>query len=1060
MNKLIENNDPYIIAIGASAGGMEAIHLLFDHTPEDGVSYVIIQHLSPDHKSFMAELLAKHSKMKIFEADDNMPVVPNCVYLMPKGKNMTISNRKLLLTESQPNQPNTAIDIFLNSLAEDQKDKSIAVILSGAGTDGTKGIAAIKKYGGLVIVQDPESAKFNGMPNSAIQSGNADVILAPQLIPEEIIAYLNQGKLQSNLLDQVSEDDEKALLEILDLVDKHTPLDFTNYKRPTIIRRIVIRMTYNKISSLEAYTDFLRSNPSEITVLAQQFLISVTKFFRDRDAFKIIGEKVIPEIIEDKLLVDKLKVWVVGCATGEEAYSLAILIQEHLAAIKKNLEVKIFASDIDKTALLFASKGVYGESIASDISAERLDKFFIKQDDTYKVRDNIRKMIIFADHDIVKQPPYGKIDLISCRNLLIYINPLLQKRILASLHFCLNMGGHLFLGPSESLGELKKSFEEVDKKWKIYKNVEVALNMRDTTYSTPGINIPWINPGSTSTRFKTSVESNLLGLLNEAFMEETGYEVGVCVDDEFKIIHYFGNYKSYLLPKVFNFKLLEMLPEELYIATSTALHKALKENKKAITRAIKFKINESVRSVNILVKPISHEDTSVDPIILVLFSEEKENLADDEAIEVFQMEKHSQRYLEDLRMDLAKTKQKLGEALEALKVSNENIESYNEELISSNEEMQSTNEELQSVNEELQTVNNEYQLKIKELAELNDDLNNYFKGTLNGQIYVDKNLIIRKFTPSAIKQVNLKESDVGRPLGDISTNIKFSILEDEIKQVIAASVPQEQEIQTNNNKWYQMMIIPYIRQQDNEKDGAIITFNDITELKQVLDKLAKINADHGTFIYSASHDLKGPLANVSALISFLKDVSDPENRSIKDLTDLIDISIAKLKATINELSDVSRIESEINEEESVMMADLLEEVKYSIRNKVLDSKAKFDIDFKVAEISFSKKNMRSILLNMLDNAIKYRSPDRELEIVMTTAKIEDFIILSIQDNGLGLRSNKISDIFLKFNRQHNHVDGSGIGLFLVKKLMTNSGGKIEVESELGKGSIFRLYFKN
>ncbi|WP_158857298.1 chemotaxis protein CheB [Lunatibacter salilacus] len=1055
----MDQKDLYTIAIGASAGGMEAIHLLFDNTPEDGAAYVIIQHLSPDHKSFMAELLAKHSKLKIFEAENNMLIESNCVYLMPKGKNMTIKDRRLHLTDSHSNQPNKAIDIFLNSLAEDQGDKSIAVILSGTGTDGTKGIAAIKKFGGQVIVQDPESAKYNGMPNSAIQSGNVDAILIPELIPDEIIAYLKQDTLQNSFSTKISENDEKALLEILNLIEQHTPLDFTNYKRPTIIRRIVIRMTHNNLGTLEEYTDFLKKNPSEISVLTQQFLISVTKFFRDQDAFSIISEKVIPEIIESKLLVDKLKIWVVGCATGEEAYSLAILIQEYLTSMKKNLEVKIFASDIDKTALLFASKGVYGESIATDVSAERLDKFFIKQDKSYKVRDNIRKMIIFADHDIVKQPPYGKIDLISCRNLLIYINPLLQKRILASLHFCLNLGGYLFLGPSESIGELKQSFEEIDKKWKIYKNTQVALNFRNTTYSTPGLNSQWDRPSQISTPISTSLDNSLSGILTQTLLEESGYEAGVCVDGDFKIIQFFGNYEKYLLPKIFNFSLLEMLPEDLYIATSTTLRKAVKENKKEVIKGVKFSLNELICSVNIYVKPIPFEKPLIQQVILVLFSEEKERTMPDNDAEVFQMEKHSLRYLEDLNTELAETKHKLKEALNALKVSNENIDSYNEELISSNEEMQSTNEELQSVNEELQTVNNEYQLKIKELADLNDDLNNYFKGTLNGQIYVDKNLIVRKFTPSAVLQVNLKESDIGRPLGDISTNIKFSILTEDIKRVISVSNHSEKEIQTKDNKWYQMMIIPFIRQQNNEKDGAIITFNDITELKQIQEKLAKINADHGTFIYSASHDLKGPLANVSALISFLKDISDPDNRSIKDLTDLIEISIAKLKETINELSDIAKTENEINEVESVSLPDLLEEVQYSIRNKILESKVLFKVDFKVPEIPFSKKNLRSILLNILDNAIKYRSPERDLEVVLRTEETKEYVVLSVRDNGLGLESSKRNEIFLKFKRQHSHVEGSGVGLYLVKKLMTNAGGKIEVESELGKGSVFRLYFK-
>jgi two-component system, chemotaxis family, CheB/CheR fusion protein len=1056
--KLTEHNkDLYVIAIGASAGGMEAIHLLFDHTPEDGVAYVIIQHLSPDHKSFMAELLAKHSKLKIFEVENNMDIEPNCVYLMPRGKNMTIRNRRLLLTDIRPLQPNTAIDIFLNSLAEDQGDKSIAVILSGTGTDGTKGIAAIKKSGGLVIVQDPESAKFNGMPNSAIESGNADFILAPQLIPEEIIAYLKRDVLEDNFTSKITEKDEAALLEILNLIQQHTPLDFSDYKRPTIIRRIVIRMTQNKISTLAGYIDFLKANPSEINILAKEFLISVTKFFRDAEAFEVIKEKVIPEIIENKLLVDTLKVWVVGCATGEEAYSLAILIMEHLTEIKKNLEVKIFASDIDKTALLHAAKGVYAENITKDVSEERLNKFFIKQDNKYRVRDNIRKMIIFADHDIVKQPPYGKIDLISCRNLLIYINPLLQKKILTSLHFCLNIGGYLFLGPSESLGELKKSFKEIDKKWKIYKSIEVVRNLRDTSYSTPAFE-RLVNPMLSLIPPKSLTKNNLTEIIYETLLEESGYEAGICVDDDFKIIQSFGNYDKYLLPKIFNFNLLEMLPEELSIATSTTVRKAVNQKKKSIIKEVKFKKNDAIYSVNVFVKPFLSENTSVQRIILVLLGGDKAEEITEKNVEVFNIEAHTLRHFEDMKNELAETKQKLKDAYDALEVSNDNISSYNEELISSNEEMQSTNEELQSVNEELQTVNNEYQLKIKELAELNDDLNNYFKGTINGQLYVDNNLIVRKFTPAAIKQINLKESDVGRPLSDISTNIKFSTLIDDIRNVISTSTANEKEVQTTDGRWYQMVIVPYIKEQDNQNGGAIITFNDITELKKVQDKLTKINSDHDTFIYSASHDLKGPLNNVSGLIASLKDVNDPQ--AAKEITGLIDVSVAKLKETINELSDISKIENEIDENENINLKDLLEEVELSIKDILLKSKVKINIDFKEPEIPFSRKNLRSILLNILSNAIKYRSPDRELELNIRTERSNSFIILSIQDNGLGLDKNKIDEVFSKFKRRHNHVEGSGIGLYLVKKMITNAGGKIEVESELGKGSTFSVYFKN
>ncbi|HSF56255.1 MAG TPA: chemotaxis protein CheB, partial [Algoriphagus sp.] len=814
--QLIER--PFIIAIGASAGGMEAIHLLFDHTPQDGVAYVIIQHLSPDHKSFMAELLRKHSKLKISVAENEMFVETNQVYLMPQGKIMTIKDRKLYLSDIKPMQPNTSIDIFFDSLAESHKEKSIGIILSGTGSDGTKGIAAIKRNGGFVIVQDPTSAKFDGMPNSAISSGNVDVILTPDLIPEEIISHLKMDLLENQYLDQINDSNEEGLLRILALIQKHTPLDFSEYKRPTIKRRIIIRMAKNKAESFADYADFLESNLDEIKILAKEFLISVTKFFRDMEAFDIIKEKVIPEIVRNKLQVDTLKVWVVGCATGEEAYSFAILIQEHLIELKKNLEVKIFASDIDKSALLHASKGIYPESIENDVSQERLNKFFVKQGDHYKVRDNIRKMLIFADHDIVKQPPYSKIDLISCRNLLIYINPILQKKILTSLHFCLNLGGYLFLGPSESMGDLKNSFEEVSKKWRIFKSIEVIRKFRDANYSTPGFERQSINQYQNSTPQKNNEYGNLSHFANTSLLEVSGYEAAIWVDTDFKIIQTFGNFEKYLLPKLFNFNLIEMLPEELSIATSTTIRKAMKKKKVATIKEVRFKKNNTTQSVNVFVQPFLSESNFDQTVILILFSDSKAKTTNGTDVENFGMETHTSRHLNDLKDELAEVKQKLRGANEALEVSNDNISSYNEELISSNEEMQSVNEELQSVNEELQTVNNEYQLKIHELADLNDDLNNYFKSTINAQLYVDKDLILRKFTPSAINQINLKDSDIGRVISDISTNIRFSSLMDDIRKIILNSTTIEKQVQTLDGRWYQMMGIPYVRQQDNRQD--------------------------------------------------------------------------------------------------------------------------------------------------------------------------------------------------------------------------------------------------
>ncbi|MCH7397282.1 ATP-binding protein [Belliella sp. DSM 107340] len=1052
------NNDFFIIAIGASAGGMEAIHSLFDNTPEDGVAYVIIQHLSPDHKSFMAELLAKHSKLEISIAENGMIVKANCVYLIPKGKNMTIKNRILSLSDSHAKQPNTAIDIFFDSLANDCGNKSIAIVLSGTGSDGTKGITAIKQNGGYVIAQDPESAKFDGMPKSAIESGNVDIIRPSELIPEAIFSYLKQASLENNL-NQISKNDEAELVKILNLVQKNTPFDFLEYKRPTIIRRVLIRMAKNDIGTFQDYTAFLNSDPSEIDILAKEFLISVTKFFRDSEAFEIIKEKVLKEIIKEKLQVDTLKVWIVGCATGEEAYSIAILILELLTSLQKNLEVKIFASDIDKSALQHASKGVYPENISREVSKERLEKYFIKQDKKYKVRDNVRKMIIFAEHDIVKQPPYGKIDLISCRNLLIYLNPLLQRKILASLHFCLNMGGYLFLGPSESLGDLKKSFIEQDKKWKIFKSIEVVQNLRNTTYSTPGLERQMINPNLSTTPQKNLKKNNLTELVNHTLLEESGHEAGIWIDTNFEILHTIGNYEKYLLPKIFNFNLLEMLPEELAIATSTTLKKAVQKNRKTKIKKVTSKVNNANQLVNVVIKPFISSDQSYQDIALVLFSEEKEKELQVEDVETFVVEEHTARYFEDMKLELAETKHKLIDAYDAIEVSNNNISSYNEELISGNEELQSTNEELQSVNEELQTVNNEYQLKIKELADLNDDLNNYFKSTVNTQLYVDRHLILRKFTPSAILQINLKESDLGRLISDLSTNIKFSTMMDDIAKVIFEETKIEKEVQTNDGRWYQMKVIPYIKLKDNQNDGAIITFNDITELKKVQNKLSRINEDHDTFIYSVSHDLKGPLNNLRSLITILEDSLDIHKDEDKEIMEMINLSTLNLDSIINEITDIVKIENEIDVSENIDVAEMLKDIEFSMKDMLNLSKGVISLDLKVAEIPFSRKNLRSILTNILSNAIKYRSPDRAPEVRFSTESKDDNIILTITDNGLGIPENKKYEIFARFKRAHDHVEGSGVGLFLVKKIINLAGGDIEVESELGKGSTFKVYFK-
>lgn len=1058
--------EKFIIGIGASAGGIQAIHELFDHVPNDHVSYVIVTHLSPDYQSFMKELLAKHSKLKIHRAENGMEIEPNCVYVLPEGKFMTIVKRKLVLKDRTGSMPNSAVDIFFNSLAEDQGNKSIGIVLSGNGSDGTKGAEAIKKVGGMVIVQDPKSCEYDSMPQNAIESGYYDHILSPDRIPLQLIQYIKKKTLDGKISNGLSETDEAALSGIHNLIKDHTPLDFSDYKRPTIIRRITRRMVANEVESMDDYIKILKSNPAEIEMLSKDFLISVTGFFRDSDAFRVIANKVIPEIADRKLIVDVLKVWVIGCATGEEAYSLAILIKEHLIEIKKDIEVKIFASDIDENAISKASKGCYPESIKKDISEERLNNFFIKYGNEYKVKDNIRKMIIFAKHDIIHHPPYGRIDLISCRNLMIYFNSTLQQKIFETINYCLNRNGYLFLGPSEGIGKLKSVFDEVDKKWKIYQNKDDNKSPQFNTYAPKHLEIKKHSFSAQALKpSKANFPENLPKLLNLSSMEEAGFQAGVCVDENNKVLLPFGNYNKYLLPKLFNDNLLELLPDELAVAAGTSIKKALKENKKVAVQDITFEVEERVRSFNILAKPII-DDTKLSKRVISLYFSEGEIKSDyQRSDEVYNKETHASRYLEDLEEELADTKKRLQEAQDSLDESYHDIQSYNEELLSGNEEMQSSNEELQSINEELNTVNLEYQNKIKELAELNDDLDNYFRSSHIAQVYVDQNIILRKYTPISIKQININESDIGRPLADISTNIRFSSLIEDIKCVRDNHESTEKNIETTDGKWYSMMINPYVRSQDNKVDGVIISFNDITEIiqqKYIIQeanrKLREINKDQDTFIYSASHDLSAPLNNMEGLLSHIKASEDLDE--VKVLTVPLIESVIRLKETIAELSKITRIDQEREPVEKVNLLELLKEVKLSINDSLISSKAKIWVDLKEKEVYFSKKNLRSIFLNLLSNAVKYRSPDRELSISIKSKKVDNIFELSFEDNGIGIKENKMDELFSKFSRVHDKnvtAEGTGIGLYLIKKIVRNAGGRIQVESEYGHGTTFTVY---
>jgi two-component system CheB/CheR fusion protein len=827
----------FVIGIGASAGGLQALEALFSNVPQDSVAYVILRHISSEYRSMLTELLMQYSSLEVQEAEHNMPVGVNKVYVIPNNKALTIKDNRLLLLDKTFANRSKTVDTFFASLAADKGQRAIGIILSGTGTDGTEGVKAIKKAGGMVLVQDPATAKFDGMPRSAINSGYTDHILSPELMPAEIFNYVKVDPIQNNITEVVNTDTETSFFMILDMVHERTGIDFKNYKRPTIIRRISRRMAITNIKDLVDYHDYLNLNPGEVETLSREFMIGVTKFFRDEEAYQVLASTVIPDLLDKKKKGEQLRIWVAGCSTGEEAYSLAILVREYMDKQKIDLEVKIFASDIDREALDFASKGLYPENSMTEVSEERLNECFVKEEGKYRVCQRVRRMVIIAPHNVINDPPFSRIDLVSCRNMLIYLNPMLQKKVIDKFHYALVVGGYMFLGPSESIGELR-SFEEVDKKWKIFRNTEPArsLGMTDSISMSSMSRPAPVPPALKFTRDLSArqlMQQSFTELLNETILDEYGY-AAVYIDENYEVMHGSGKFKNFLdLPEhTFTFNLLKLVPQDLAVSLGTMLRRAIMDKEKLVMHGLQVRDGNSLRYINIVVKPFLDERKLHQKLLLVLFSEEQQRipLSNDQLV-VFNGHSYESR-VQELETELQYTKDDLQAVVEELETANEELQSTNEELLSSNEELQSTNEELQSLNEELHTINAEHQYKIKALMELDDDLNNYFRSTDIGQIFVDHKLIIRKYTPAATRIINLIESDIGRSIYHISTNLNYDKLIEDVRHVIASNHIVEREVQDRNKVWYQMRILPYITQ-ERKIDGAIIIFIQVNELKNI-----------------------------------------------------------------------------------------------------------------------------------------------------------------------------------------------------------------------------------
>ena len=880
-----------IVGIGASAGGLAAIEAFFSGMPPDsdpGLAIVLVQHLAPDHDSILTQLVQRCTRMEVVEVHDGMQVQVNCVYVIPPNRDMAFLSGALhLLEPAAPRGHRLPVDFLFRSLAQDQQERAIGIVLSGTGSDGTLGVRAIKGEGGMVMVQTPETTEFDGMPRSALATGLVDFELPAAEMVAQLLAYIANifGK---TLLPSppVQPKMENALKRIFILLRAQTGHDFSQYKPNTINRRIERRMAVHQVEGVDSYVRYLQQTPVEVEALFRDLLIGVTNFFRDPDAFKLLEEQVIPKLFENKPASSVIRVWVAGCSTGEEAYSIAILLQERMDQLKGGCKVQVFATDIDSRAVAVARAGIYPAGIAGDISPERLAKFFKAEPDgsTYRIQKSIRDMLIFSDHDVNKDPPFSKLDLVSCRNLLIYMGSELQKRLISLFHYALTPGGMLFLGTSETLGDFAHLFTVLDRRAKLFQRKEDPHSDRRAALgrylaNTPSAGTRELDQSPSSGKSATSTKPSLKELTEQTLLQEV-VPVAALVNSLGDIQYLHGRTGLFLEPMQGNAginNILKMAREGLKTELTKALNRAVLAKERVKCVGLSVKTNGHYTQVNLSICPVFPKSDSPgeSPYFLVMLEEaaslplrdtqptapasalvaalvgeagpaqpfnastaDASTANDRAAAQIAELNEQLQAKEEYLHA----ANEQLETSNEELKSSNEEMQSMNEELQSTNEEMETSKEELQSINEELATVNTELQSKVTDLSRANNDMNNLLAGTGIATVFVDQKLRILRFTPSATQIINLIVTDIGRPIAHIVSNLSgYTNLVNDAKKVLATLMPHETDVQNADGKSFTLRILPY-RTLDDVIEGVVITFVDITETVRARDTLQQANA--------------------------------------------------------------------------------------------------------------------------------------------------------------------------------------------------------------------------
>ena len=1057
-----------VVGIGASAGGLDACRKFLRVLPADtGMAFILVQHLDPTHESMLADLLAGYTAMTVYQATDGMPIKPDHVYVIPPGTYLSVVVGALHL--SQPEARHGArlpFDFLLHSLAEDCGVRAIAVILSGTGADGSIGLKAIKEQGGLVVAQDPDEASFGGMPQSAIMTGDVDLVLPVAAIPAKLIEYGRRiaGAGGDDAAIPRGETAQDCFLKIIDLLRTKTPYDFTLYKRGTLQRRVERRMAMAALNTkdMDRYLDMLRDDATELDLLAKDLLINVTSFFRDPKVFDLLAERIVPDFVRGHSPEHPLRIWIVGCSTGEETYSLAMLFREEIAAAKLNIKLQVFASDVDPEAVATAREGLYPESIEADVSAERLARFFSKDDHGYRVLPELRATVVFTVQDVLADPPFSRLDLVSCRKLLIYLRPEAQAKILSIFHFALREDGILLLGSAEAVGGSDSRFSVISKPERLYRHIG---------RSRPG-EIGFLTSGGEGTRARMrpgqgqppSRQTTAADVCRRLLME-TYAPAAVLINRKYECLYPLGPVDRFLrlAPGEATNNVLAMAREGLRTKLRSAIQQAIQEKTRVVVGGGRVGHDGGTVAFSIDVQPVPAEGEELLLVCFVETPKEQHSTGGTVAPRDAPRGAELERELEATRAELQGAIRDLEISVDEHRAANDEALSINEEYQSTNEELLTSKEELQSLNEELTALNSQLQETLERQRTTANDLQNVLYSTNVATLFLDSNLNIRFFTPATKSLFNLIPGDVGRPLASFTSLAPDGALLADAHTVLQTLEPIEREIQAQSGVWYTRRILPY-RTQDNGVEGVVITFADVTARRATADALeaAKQEAERASlaksrFLAAASHDLRQPMQTLALLQGLLEKAVEGERA--QKLVARLDRTLSAMTSMLDTLLDVNQIEAGVIRAEvaSFPINNLLER----LRDEFTQHAQANGLVLRTVPCSLLVDTdphlLEQMLRNLLSNALKYT---RQGRVLLGCRRREDMLSVEVWDTGIGIPETELKTIFDEYHQLDNAARersrGLGLGLSIVQRLAELLDHRIRVRSRPGKGSVFAI----